>query len=374
MSEDKKTNDFEKKHSNLGKKISLSIIAILVVLGTCIFIVGHQYVKESLKPLNPKNNDLIQVQIPLGASDKKIGSILQDSKIVKSGLVFDYFVNSHNYADLKAGYYELSPSMSLQTIADRLTKGGSDQPLQGIYGRMLVREGDTISQIAKTVQQRSRFSSDDFLKLISDKTYLKELKAKYPQLLGSAFKSKNKKYILEGYLYPATYNSQNNVSLKQIVNQMIAKTNQEVIPYYKEIKKQNLTVDEALTLASFIEVNHVGKIDRQKIAGVLYNRLNSNLPLDVKSAVKYANGKSSIQVLTKKDYDSTSAYNLYQYTGMGPGPISNPTTKSLVAVLHPRDMVKSYFAYSVNTSNKKVKYYNTDVSTNLLFDNDSVMR
>lgn len=155
---------------------------------------------------------------------------------------------------------------------------------------------------------------------------------------------------------------------------MIAKTNQEVSPYYKEIKKQNLTVDEAITLASFIEVNHVGKIDRQKMAGVLYNRLNSNLPLDVKSAIKYANGKSSVQVLTKKDYNSTSAYNLYQYTGMGPGPISNPTIKSLVAVLHPRDMVKSYFAYSVNTSNKKVKYYNTDVSTNLLFDNDSVMR
>ncbi|KIM19152.1 hypothetical protein HW41_00915 [Apilactobacillus kunkeei] len=374
LNEEKNSNDFEKKHTNLGKKISLSIIAILIVLGIFIFILGHQYVKESLKPLNPKDKELIQVQIPMGASDKKIGSILQESKIVKSGLVFDYFVNSHNYSGLKAGYYELSPSMSLQKIADKLKKGGTAQPLQGKYGRLLVREGDNIDEIAQSVEQSSQYSSADFKKLMKDTDFLNQLKKKYPKLLDSAFKAKNRKYVLEGYIYPATYNSQKNVTLKQIVNQMVAKTNYEFSPYFKEIKKQNLTVDEAITLASFIEHNHVDKKDQEKIAGILYNRLNSNLPLEVQSSIRYANGKVSGQKLSKKDYDANTPYNLYKNTGFPPSAINNPTVKSLDSILNPKDMTTFYLAYSVNMNNKKVKYYNSDKDVDDLIGNDSVMR
>ncbi len=364
MGVDKSSNDFEEKRTNLGKKIFLSIIAILLVLGVCIFIFGHQYLKESLKPLNPNNKSVIQVKIPMGASDKKIGSILQDKKIVKSGMVFNYYVNSNHYSDLKAGYYELSPSMSLKAIANKLRSGGSDQPLQGVYGRLLVREGDNINDIANTVEKRSRYSSDDFKKLMVNKDFLNSLKKKYPKLLASAFKSKKNKYVLEGYLYPATYNSQNNVSLKTIVEQMVGKTNQELKPYFKKIKSKSLTINQALTLASFVESQHVSKDNGRKIAGVLYNRYNNDLPLEVKSSVMYANNKDSQKELVKKDYKNKSAYNLFIYKGLGPGPIGNPTITSLSAILNPKDMDKGYLVYKVNAKNKKVNYYSYSMSSN----------
>jgi UPF0755 protein len=374
LNEDKIPNGLNKNHVNLGRKIFLSIIVILIILGVSIFIFGHQYLKQSLKPLNPKDNTAVQVHIPMGASDKKIGSILQDKKIVKSGMVFDYYVNSHKYSNLKAGYYEFSPSMGLSTIANKLSRGGSDQPLQGKYGKLLVREGDSIDVIAKTLEQRSRYSSGDFKALMTNKVYLAKLKTKYPKLLTSAFNAKNTKYILEGYLYPATYNAQKNISLEQIINQMVAKTNQEFSPYFDKIKKKSLTVQEALTLSSIIEKEHVDSLNRQKISGVLYNRLNNKLPLAVKSSIVYANGKELVGNITKKDYDTKSEFNLFKNIGFGPGPIGSSTKKSLLAVLYPKDMNKGYFTFSVKSTSRKVSYSNNYMNINQIINDNVIMK
>ncbi|WP_252898160.1 endolytic transglycosylase MltG [Apilactobacillus ozensis] len=163
------SNHSQKNNNNIGRKIFLSIVGILLVLGLCIFLVFHNYLKTSLKPLNSNDKSFKQIKIPMGASDKKIGSILQDNGIVKSGMVFDYYVNSHNLSKFGAGYYRLSPSMSLKKIADSLQKGGSAQPLEGTYGRVLVREGASIDQIASAVDKGSKYSAKDFINLMKDK-------------------------------------------------------------------------------------------------------------------------------------------------------------------------------------------------------------
>lgn len=49
-------------------------------------------------------------------------------------------------------------------------------------------------------------------------------------------KAKHVRYRLEGYLYPATYEVEKNTSLKSLVEQMVAKTNQIVIPHLAKSK------------------------------------------------------------------------------------------------------------------------------------------
>ncbi|UQS85293.1 endolytic transglycosylase MltG [Apilactobacillus apisilvae] len=369
-----KSDNSSKKHNNLGRKISFTIVGILIILGCFIFFLGHQYLNSSLEPLNSKDKSVIQVNIPLGASDKKIGSILQDNKIVKSGMVFDYYVNSNHYNNLKAGYYEFSPSMSLSTIAKKLKNGGSSQPLQGNYGRLLVREGDDINQISKDIENRSQYSREDFLNLIDDKNYLSQLEKQYPEMLSSSFKSKNTRYKLEGYLYPATYNSQKGIDLKDIVKQMLDKSNNELKPYYKTIKKQGLTVNQVMTLASMVELERYSNIDREKIAGVLFNRLNYQLPLEMKSSILYANGKSFSQSIEKKDYKIKSPYNLFKHTGYGPGPISNPSINAVKAVLNPRDRDKNYLHFYIDTKKNKVMYTSDLLNSSSIVKNNNYMR
>ena len=109
-----------KPNRSLGRKIIISVISILVLLAVAIGLLGYHYFQEALKPMNPQNTNVTQVHIPLGASNKQIGSILQNKKIVRSGMVFDYYVKSNKMSDFRAGYYQLKPSMALKTIAKRV--------------------------------------------------------------------------------------------------------------------------------------------------------------------------------------------------------------------------------------------------------------
>ncbi|XIF20318.1 MAG: hypothetical protein AJITA_01061 [Acetilactobacillus jinshanensis] len=114
------TNLAHRPPSRFGKKIIISVIVILIILGICVCLVGRNYMKESLRPLNSHSDQVINVKVPLGASDRKIGSLLQQQKVVRNGLAFNYYIKSHNVKNLKAGYYKLSPSMSLKQITHHL--------------------------------------------------------------------------------------------------------------------------------------------------------------------------------------------------------------------------------------------------------------
>ncbi|MCW4397713.1 endolytic transglycosylase MltG [Lentilactobacillus parabuchneri] len=347
-----------KPNKSLGRRIIISVITLLVILAATIGLMGYRYFQDALNPLDPQDTKVTQVHIPLGASNKQIGSILQNKKIVKSGMVFDYYVKSNNMANFRAGYYRLKPSMSLKRIAQRLQQGGSDQPIQSTKGKVLVREGANIDQIAAQVAMTTDFSKQDFIKLMKDDTFIKQLATRYLKLLDSAMKAKNVRYRLEGYLYPATYEVEKNMSLKTLVNQMVAKTNQMVTPHLAKIKKTGMSVQQFMTLSSLIEREGVNQTDRRKMAGVLLNRIDINMPLQSDVAVLYAIHRNN-KTLTNKDLQSNSPYNLYKYTGFGPGPFDSPSISSMSAVLHPLDRSKDYLYFVANTKTKKVYYSKT---------------
>ncbi|GHP12895.1 aminodeoxychorismate lyase [Lentilactobacillus fungorum] len=347
-----------KPNRSLGRRIIISVITLIIVLAVTIGFMGYHYFQEALKPLNPKDNQVKQVHIPLGASNKQIGSILQNQKIVKSGMVFDYYVKSNNMANFRAGYYQLTPAMSLKKIAVRLQRGGTDQPIQSTKGKLLVREGINIDQIAKQVAATTDFTAKDFIALMKDKSFINQLAQKYPKLLASAMKAKGVRYRLEGYLYPATYEVKKNTSLKNLVEQMVAKTNQVLTPYYPEIKKSKLTLQEFMTLASLIEREGVNQVDRRKMAGVFLNRIRINMPIQSDISVLYAIRKNS-KTLTAKDLQVDSPYNLYVNAGFGPGPFDSPSMSSISAVLHPLDRSKDYLYFFANTKTQKVYYSKT---------------
>lgn len=248
----KSTERTPKPNRSLGRRIIISVITLIVILAVTIGFMGYHFFQKALKPLNPQDTAVKQVHIPLGASNKQIGSILQNQKIVKSGMVFDYYVKSNNMANFRAGYYQLTPAMSLKKIAVRLQQGGTDQPIQSTKGKLLVREGLNIDQIAKQVSATTDFGKADFLSLMKNKAFINQLANQYPKLLSSAMKSDGVRYRLEGYLYPATYEVKKNMSLKTLVEQMVAKTNQVMMPYYSRIKKNKYN-DARIYDVSFLD-------------------------------------------------------------------------------------------------------------------------
>ncbi|WP_225418542.1 endolytic transglycosylase MltG [Loigolactobacillus iwatensis] len=330
------------------------IAGILVVLIILVILVGMQYFHSSLQPYDKNATRPVEVSIPVGASNKEIGAILQKDKVIKSGTVFSYYVKTHNYASFQAGYYSLKPSLSLAQVTKKLSDGGE---MSSKY-HILVGEGTTIDQIGDQIAKATPYSKKEFLALMKNQTYVQTLEKKYPQLLTSSMASKNVRYHLEGYLFPATYNYYEGLTLKTLVNSMVAKTNTVMKPYYSQIKAQNLTVQKVLTLASLVEREGVTSADRKKIAGVFFNRIDTKMPLQSDISVMYALNTHK-KHLYNKDTAVKSPYNLYKNKGYGPGPFNSPSASSIYAVMHPADRAQNYLYFVANLKTGKVYYSQT---------------
>ncbi|WP_375708073.1 endolytic transglycosylase MltG [Companilactobacillus sp. RD055328] len=343
----------EKKVAN---KIILWIVGVIAFLALIVGIFTYHYVHTSLQPLDKNDKTEVVVNVPIGSSTKEIAAILQKEKVIKSATVFNYFVKTHSYTDFQAGYYNFQPSMTLEHIVSLLQKGGTSEPQGTAIAKVLVKEGVTVEQVGDAIAKKTKFSKKDFLSLMKDKTYMKELETKYPELLKSSLASEDVRYNLEGYLFPATYNVVKGMTLKQLVTSMVEKANSEYAPYFSTIKEKGLTVQQAITLASLIEREGVTEKDRKKISGVFFNRIDANMPLQSDISVMYALNKHK-HSLTNKDTSVDSPYNLYINAGYGPGPFNNPSISSLQAVVNPTDSNYLYFVANLKTG--KVYYSKT---------------
>ncbi|MEW4355351.1 endolytic transglycosylase MltG [Enterococcus faecium] len=343
-----KRRNLRKKEDKIVRKIILVIALTLLIIGGFLGFTVYRYVDSGLKPLDKSDDQLVQVES--GSSNKQIGEILEKDNIIKSGIVFNYYTKFKNLTGFQAGYYQLAPNMTLDEIGKQLQEGGTSEPTKVADGKIAIPEGYDIDQIAERVAKVTGKDKKEFLDLVNDETFFNELYQKFPELLESASKAENTKYRLEGYLFPATYDYYTSTSLKDLVIEMVNKTNTVMQNYYSAIKQKNLTVQEVLTLASLVEKEGVKENDRKNIAQVFFNRIKANMPLQSDISVLYALGEHK-ELVTYEDTAVDSPYNLYTNTGYGPGPFDNPSEEAIKAVLEPAENDYYYFVADTSTGN-----------------------
>ena len=246
-----------------------------------------------------------------------------------------------------------------------LQKKGSDKPQEPSLGTVLVKEGYTIDQIAKAVEVNSSakkgkksstgLKAKDFLKLMKDDAFITKMKAKYPTLLANLPNSTDAKYVLEGYLFPATYNIHDDTTVESLAEEMLSTMDTYLSPYYATISSSGHNVNEILTLASLVEKEGATDDDRKNIASVFYNRLNSDMALQSNIAVLYALGKLGQETTLKEDAtidtNIDSPYNDYVHKGLIPGPVDSPSLSAIEAVINPPSTKYMYFVADVTTGN-----------------------
>lgn len=357
------TTTMRKRKTNvIAMRISAILVTIIVLLTLATAFVGYRYVSTALAPVNSKSTEYVQVEVPEGAGNKLIGNILEEAGLIKSASIFNYYTKFKNFANFKSGYYNLQPNMSVEEIAKELQKGGTSEQVSPALGKVRITEGYTIKQIAasisnnvntKTTSDKTPFTSEEFLNLIQDDSFIASMVEKYPQLLGSLSSKSDVKYQLEGYLYPATYDYYEDTTLEDFVEQMIAAMDTNLDPYYGSITKQNMTVNEVLTLSSLVEKEGSSDEDRQKIAAVFNNRLAQNMPLQSNIAILYAMDKLGEKTTLAEDatIDTSidSPYNIYVNTGLMPGPVDSPSLSAIKAVITPAETNDLYFVADVTT-------------------------
>ena len=250
------TKPAKKKKKSKAKGCLLTFLVFLVLVGIGGFF-GYGYVQDSLKPVDASSKDYVKVQIPEGSNIQEIGSTLEKSGLVKHGLIFSLYAK-YKSADLKSGYYNLKKSMSTDELIQELQKGGTPEPQEPALASLTIPEGYTLEQIAQTVGQlqgefKEPLTADAFLAKAQDETFISQLVAKYPNLLGSLpTKDSGVRYRLEGYLFPATYTIKDSTTVESLIDEMLAAMDKALSPYYATIKEKNLTVNELLSIASLV--------------------------------------------------------------------------------------------------------------------------
>lgn len=319
------------------KAIGLAIL-VLILLG-----IGYVYIQ--IGPYNKNNKKDIVVEIPSGSTLTQVSSILEENELIKNKLLFKLvskFKEDNN--GVKAGKYLLSQKYSNSEILDILISGK-------IYNdgiKVTIPEGSTYKEVIKYLTKAKLGKAEVYEELINNP---KDFYEKYP------FLNEEDITTLEGFLYPETYYFDEDISEKEVISSMLKRFSEV---YTKELKekqvKMGLTLQEVVNMASIIEKEAVKDIDRPKIAGVFYNRIDIGMPLQSDATIQYIFEERK-KIVSYSDLKIDSPYNSYLNKGLPPTPISSPGIKSIEAALDPEDNDYLYFVATVEGGNNYSKTY-----------------
>lgn len=336
----------ETQKNNTVRKIVIRMVILFILAIGVLAFAGYRYVSNGLNPVDVGSDEIVEVEIPSGSTRRDIAIILEEKDLINSSLVFDFYVRFSDKSDFQAGTYKMSPSMTVEEIVDYLHEGGS--PI--VAAMITIPEGVHIEYIAELFEENSEYSKEEFLELVENPEFIERMVETYPDLLTDAQAEEDTRYTLEGYLFPASYDLREEVTLEDIVEEMIARMDQVLQPYLEDIQASDLNVHETLTLASHIEREGVTEEDRKLISGVFHNRLEEGMLLQTDPSVSYALGEHR-EFTTHDDLEIDSPYNTYMYPGVGVGPIASPSEAAIYASVYPAETDYMYFLADIQTGN-----------------------
>jgi UPF0755 protein len=269
-------------------------------------------------------NSTIQkiINIPSGTNAKEIVHILEKNEIIrKNNYLFIILIKLSKLEDkLKFGEYNLSPSLNMLQILNKLARG------EIVVYKITIPEGYTSIQIAELLDKKEIVEKESFLKLV-----------KYGE------KS------WEGYLFPDTYEVPKKYGPENMFKLMLSNFEQVAVDnkLINKAEQTGFTMDEIITLASIIEKEAKFAEEKRQISSVFHNRLKSGMKLQSCATIQYILGKPK-EKLEESDLEIESPYNTYLYKGLPPGPICNPGIDSIIAALEPANEDYLYFVLGDN--------------------------
>jgi UPF0755 protein len=274
-------------------------------------------------PLNEKGEGKT-ITVQRGMTFREVASLLEKEGIIKG---IERFVLLGKlwgaFPKVKAGEYELSPSLTPLQVLDTLTKGRVK------HHKVSVPEGYTVRQIAQFLETEGITNGEAFLE--------KCFSPQYTSSLGIQAKS------LEGYLFPDSYLFPKGFPPEEVIEMMVSQFRQVYTPQYSERAKElGFSNYRILILASIIEKEAAIPEERFLVSSVYHNRLKRKMRLYSCPTVIYGI-KDFDGNLTKEDLERFTPYNTYIIRGLPPGPICNPGKEAIKAALYPAETQYLYF-------------------------------
>ena len=303
---------------------------ILILLGVSLYYGAKVYLHWT-RPMSDSATR-VSVTIPRGTSVHKISEILEEKELIQDAFTFRLYARKHKLTDkFQAGEYVILRNLTYAEIAEIIQTGKTAEI------RVTIPEGSTIKQIDDILASKSVITAGSFTECAQT--------CHFSGLPSS----------LEGYLFPSTYFvNTSNFSSKQFISRLHNTFTSQLSDHQDAIKASGRTLDEIVIMASMIEREAFGDNyeEKQKIAGVLWKRLDERIHLGVDATTRYELNEWKRPLYTE-DFAQKTPYNTRKNYGLPPTAISNPGIDSLRAAIYP---VETEFYYYLHDRSGQIHF------------------
>ena len=373
-----------------------------VVWGVLVIILGvflAEFLLVGINDLLGRNRgeqEEIIVKIPENADLEEVSQILYDNGVIGNEGYFKFYSKVTKHGDhFNKGSYEMSNDMDYEAIINYLQSNSNRVDTVSLQ----FTEGMTVLEIADKLGDNGVCNKELFLQLCNSDTFDEDftfLKEGRKNVSGTYYK-------LEGYLFPDTYEFYQGENAKTTIYRFL--NNYEARIYYtkqrieikddksdetyneygepdtdknkkkvkryekltveEQAKKQGMSMDEVMIIASMIQAEAASKEDMYVISSIFHNRLatlkndgytefgeNINSTLGSDPTIYYPYKKNT----APKNFESS--YNTYKIKGLPAGPDCNPGMEAIQAALYPDSTTYYFFCHKAATEDSEaVPYY-----------------
>ncbi|WP_416294409.1 endolytic transglycosylase MltG [Paenibacillus illinoisensis] len=306
-----------------GKAIVVVLLIIVIAAGG-----AGAAVWNMMRPV-AASADPVVFEIKSGSGTSQIADQLEQEGLIRSGLAFKGYLKwKKQGSSFMAGTYSMNPGVSYDEIISKLNSG---EVVPEEMVKFTIPEGYTVLQMADKLSAEGVVDREEFIKLANDPSSFDV------DIIKNIPVDEELRYVLEGYLFPETYELKKGSSTHDVMQRMLEEfqTKINTIPDLdSKLKARNLSLHELLTIASLVEREVVVDEERALVAGVIDNRIKQDMKLEIDATVQYLLDKPKARLLFK-DLKVKSPYNSYLNKGLPPGPITSPSLESIEAALAP---------------------------------------
>lgn len=277
-----------------------------------------------------KTGELESIEVRPGEGFREISRQLEERGIIRSDASFQiYALATGSATDLKAGEYQLAPTMSVPEIVQTLVSGENREV------EVLIPEGASIYQVDKILSEARVTTKGAFL------VY-----------------AKSQAEPVEGRLFPDTYRFYRDSEPADILEKMEDNFEEKT----KGVLSSGEKGREELIVASYLEKEVPDGRDRRVVAGIIAKRLQEEMYLQLDASVCYVKQIQAGEYvpcapITAADLKTNSKYNTYLYKGLTPGPIGSPGLDAIKAAQEP--LQTAYWFYISDPETKETIFSRT---------------
>ncbi|MES2994699.1 MAG: endolytic transglycosylase MltG [Patescibacteria group bacterium] len=254
---------------------------------------------------------------------EEVASGLKELNFIKSELAFRMAYALTGHEDIVEGGYKISRSQDAWTLAEAFAR-------PPYLAWVTIPPGLRKEQIAELLQRKLGWTDEQVEKWVTVDTA--------PDAT-----------LIEGVYFGDTYLIASDQSPEQVAQRLRGRFEEVFAPYADQAADMDLSWNELITMASLVE-RESAKNDKALVAGIMWNRLDTGMRLQVDATFQYIRGKKGNwwPTPTKDDKYIDSPFNTYKYAGLPPHPIANPSLASIKAVLEPENTDCLYYLHDMD--------------------------